>query len=84
MEVRLSKQASLSEAADLICAVGTTNTVHLVGEPGIGKTAMHEDIVKRTGLRGIYIDVPNVELGDLGIPVPNHDTKTVSFYPNEF
>ena len=84
MEVRLKTQASLSEAADLICSIGNTNTIHLVGEPGIGKTAMHESIVKRTGLRGIYIDVPNVELGDLGIPVPSHETKTVSFYPNEF
>lgn len=83
MEVRLTTQATLSEAADLICAVGTTNTVHLLGEPGIGKTSMFEDIVARTGLRGIYIDVPNIELGDLGVPVPNHETKTVNFYPNE-
>jgi len=82
MEVRLTTQVSLAEAADLICAVGTVNTVHLMGEPGIGKTSMFEDIVVRTGLKGIYIDVPNVDLGDLGIPVPNHETKTVSLYPN--
>lgn len=84
MEIRLTTQATLAEAADLICAIGTTNTVHLLGEPGIGKTSMFEDIVARTGLKGIYIDVPNVELGDLGIPVPNHDTKTTSMYPNEY
>ena len=83
MEVNLNSRVSLKEAADLVVAIGNENTCHLVGEPGIGKTAMFEDIVQRTGFKGIYIDVPNVELGDVGIPVPNHDTKTTHFYLNE-
>ena len=78
MEVRLSTEVSLVEAEDLILAIGQSNAVHLVGEPGIGKTAMFERIVDRTGFRGIYIDTPNTELGDIGIPMPNHETKTTA------
>ena len=83
MEINLSTQVSLSEAADLILAVGHENAVHMVGEPGIGKTATHDIIVEKSGFKGIYIDAPNVELGDLGIPVPNHETKTTHYYVNE-
>ena len=83
MEVRLTTEISLNEAEELILAVGSTNAVHLVGEPGVGKTAMFERIVERTGYRGIYIDTPNTELGDIGIPMPNHETRTTSLYPND-
>lgn len=83
MEVNLRSRVSLAEAADIVVAIGNTNTCSLVGEPGIGKTAMHEEVVRRTGMRGVYIDGPNLELGDVGIPVPNHDTKTTHFYLNE-
>jgi hypothetical protein len=84
MEINLGSRVSLKEAADLVATIGNTNTCYLVGEPGIGKTAMFETIVSRTGFKGVYIDVPNVELGDIGIPVPNHETKTTCFYPNEY
>jgi len=84
MEVNLNSRVSLAEAADLIVAVGHENTIHLVGEPGIGKTSMFEGIVERTGAKGVYVDVPNVELGDVGVPVPNHETKTTHFYPNDY
>jgi hypothetical protein len=83
MEVRLNTEVTLTEAEELILAIGNTNAVHLVGEPGVGKTAMFERLVDRTGYRGIYIDTPNTELGDIGIPMPNHETKTTALYPNE-
>ena len=54
-----------------------------MGEPGVGKTAMFERIVAKTGFRGVYIDTPNTELGDIGIPMPNHETKTTALYPND-
>ena len=84
MEVRLNTEITLKEAEELIMAIGNTNAVHLVGEPGVGKTAMFERIVERTGFKGIYIDTPNTELGDIGIPMPNHETKTTALYPNEY
>lgn len=82
MEVRMTTEVSLAEAEDAILAFGNTNAIHLVGEPGVGKTAMFERIVAKTGYRGVYIDTPNTELGDIGIPMPNHETKTTSLYPN--
>lgn len=83
MEVNLTSRVSLMEAAELVVAVGSKNTCHLIGEPGIGKTAMHDEIAQRTGFTPIYMDAPNLELGDIGVPVPNHETKTTHFYLNE-
>lgn len=83
MNINLDTQVSLREAADLIVSVGASNTFHLVGEPGVGKTAMHKVIADRLGMRAIYIDVPNTELGDLGIPMPDKETGTTKLYPNE-
>jgi len=83
MEIRLNSEVSLQEAEDLIFVCGNQNAIHLVGEPGIGKTAMFNRLVARTGYRGVYIDTPNVELGELGIPMPNHEKRTTTLYPNE-
>ena len=81
-EVFMHRTVTLKEAEDLIVSMGSDATAHLVGEPGVGKTSMFNNIVKRTGYKGIYIDAPNIELGELGIPIPNHETKTTRIYPN--
>ena len=83
MEIRMNTEVSLAEAEQAILAFGNENAIHLVGEPGVGKTAMFERVVAKTGFRGVYIDTPNTELGDIGIPMPNHETKTTALYPNE-
>jgi hypothetical protein len=82
-EVFMQKVATLTEAENLILSLGANGTCHLVGEPGVGKTSMFKNIVRRTGFKGIYIDAPNIELGELGIPIPDHSTKTTRIYPNE-
>lgn len=82
-EVILNRLCTLKEAEDMIVGMAEGATFHLMGEPGVGKTSMFKNIVERTGYKGIYIDVPNVELGELGIPIPNHETKTTHIYPNE-
>ena len=82
-DVFLNKTATLKEAEDLIVALGGNGTVHLMGEPGVGKTTIHKSIVQKTGYISIYIDAPNIELGELGIPMPDHSTKTTRIYPNE-
>lgn len=83
MQVNMNVEVSLAEAEQLILSCGQTNAIHLVGQPGIGKTAMFDRVVAKTGYRGVYIDIPNTELGDIGIPMPNHETRTTSLYPNE-
>lgn len=82
-QIHLERTVSLREAADTIVACGGGNTFHLVGEPGVGKTSMHRIIAERLGMKAIYIDVPNTELGDLGIPMPDRETKTTTLYPSE-
>ena len=62
-EVLLNRNVTLKEAEDLILALGGDGTAHLMGEPGVGKTSMFKNLVERTGFKGIYIDVPNVEIG---------------------
>ena len=53
MEVRMTTEVSLAEAEDAILAFGNQNAIHLVGEPGVGKTAMFERLVAKTGFKGI-------------------------------
>ena len=45
MEIRMNVEVSLQEAEQLILAVGNQNAIHLVGEPGIGKTAMYLSLI---------------------------------------
>lgn len=75
--------ASLIEIEDFIVNVRGV-APFLVGEPGVGKTAMFDRVVARTGYRGVYMNVPELDIGDIGVPMPNHETKTTSLYPNEY
>ena len=79
-EISFVRRLNFTETVDLILNAGE-NAVHLTGEPGVGKTAMQKEIVKRTGYREIYIDGPNTDVGQSGMPIPNHETRTLDFYP---
>ena len=83
MSTILKNEVTLNEAEDFIIACGNENPTMLLGEPGVGKTSMFNSIVKRTGYRGVYMNVPELDLGDVGVPMPNHETKTTRLYPNE-
>lgn len=80
-EITFGKSVSLSEAEALITSV-TTNRFHLMGEPGIGKSSMLERIAAKLNMDHAYIDVPNMDLGDIAMPVVDHTTKTTRYYPN--
>lgn len=74
---------SLKQAANLILACGSGNTFILVGEPGIGKTALASTLEKHLPDHlPAYLDCPNMDLGDIAMPVVDHDTKTTRYYPN--
>ncbi len=79
-DLNLSRRLNFAETVDLLLNAGD-NAVHLMGEPGVGKTAMHKEIVARTGFKGVYIDGPNTDVGQSGMPIPNHETRTLDFYP---
>jgi len=55
---------------------------YIVGEPGIGKSAILKEIGRRTGLPTAYIDCPNLDLGDVAMPVIDHEAKVTRYYPN--
>jgi len=80
-EVKFGKSITLKQAANLICTNPTTRFL-LQGEPGIGKSSLLEDIANKLGYEHAYIDVPNMDLGDIAMPVIDHDTKTTRYYPN--
>ena len=75
---------SLKEAENLIATVGTEVTVHLQGQPGIGKSSLLGTLSKRFPDHvPVYIDCADLDLGDLAMPAMNHELKTTAFYPNE-
>jgi hypothetical protein len=83
MPINLSAPVSLNEAARMIAL--TPNTRYLLkGEPGIGKTAIAKTIMKMVPhiKHFSYIDVPNLDLGDIAMPVIDHGAKVTRYYPN--
>ncbi len=80
-EIKFGKSITLKQAANLIRTNPTTRFL-LQGEPGIGKSSLLESIANGLGYEYAYIDVPNMDLGDIAMPVIDHDTKTTRYYPN--
>ena len=80
-EVNFGKSITLKQASNLIRTNPDTRFL-LRGEPGIGKSSLLESIASALGYDHAYIDVPNLDLGDIAMPVIDHDTKTTRYYPN--
>ena len=80
-EIKFGKSITLKQAANLIRTNPTTRFL-LQGEPGIGKSSLLESIANGLGYDYAYIDVPNMDLGDIAMPVIDHETKTTRYYPN--
>ena len=59
------------------------NRYLLQGEPGIGKSSLLKTLSASLPDHEVsYIDVPNMDLGDIAMPVINHENKTTAYYPN--
>ena len=80
-EVKFGKTITLKQAANLIKTNPTTRFL-LQGEPGIGKSSLLESLAESLGYDHAYIDVPNMDLGDIAMPVIDHESKTTHYYPN--
>jgi hypothetical protein len=80
-EINFGKTVSLKQAANLI--ISNPEVVFMLrGEPGIGKSSLLESIAEQVGCDYSYVDVPNLDLGDVAMPVIDHATKTTRYYPN--
>ena len=75
-DINFTRRVNFTETVDLLLNCGH-NSVHLQGEPGVGKTAIQDVLVERTGFRKVYIDGPNTDVGQAGMPIPNHATRTL-------
>ena len=81
-DLDFGKTVSLKQAAQLIVAT-PMNRYLLQGEPGIGKSSLIKSLsASLPNHETAYIDVPNMDLGDIAMPVINHETKTTAYYPN--
>lgn len=81
-EIKFGKTVSLAQAAKLILST-PMNRYLLQGEAGIGKSSLLKTLSQSLPSHEVaYIDVPNMDLGDIAMPVINHETKTTAYYPN--
>jgi hypothetical protein len=80
--INFGKTVSLKQAAKLVGTV-KNNRFMLQGEPGIGKSSLMGALAEMyPDYHLAYIDVPNMDLGDICMPVICHETKTTKYYPN--
>ena len=75
---------TLAEVENLIATTGNKVTVHMKGNPGIGKSSVLKALAQRFPTHdSVYIDCADIDLGDIAMPVINHEQKSTAFYPNE-
>jgi hypothetical protein len=75
------KTVNHKQAAALILANPNVRYM-LRGEPGVGKSMIAEAIAEATGYDLSMVDVPNLDLGDVAMPVIDHSEKVTRYYPN--
>lgn len=81
--INFGSTVTLTQAAQLI--MSNPKVRFLVrGEPGIGKSTMLSYISKALAAthNAAYIDTPNMDLGDIAMPVVNHEQRITTYYPN--
>ena len=81
-KINLVDTVSISELRKLIPIVGKTLTPVIVSEPGVGKTSllkmMEEDLGDKYDY--IYVDCPVKDMSDVGMVIPNHESRTLEYY----
>lgn len=76
-------RVNFAQAVDSIEAVGTTNTILLRGQPGIGKSSILKALAARMpDYLPCYIDCANLDLGDLGMPMVDRERRITEYAPN--
>jgi len=81
-ELNFGKTVTLAQASNIILST-PMNRYFLRGEPGIGKSSLLKSLSASLPDHEVsYIDVPNMDLGDIAMPVIDRETKTTAYYPN--
>lgn len=82
MAIQIEDPVSLDDVPNLIMTVGHEITVVLKGEPGIGKSSVLRELEVRYGdaYDYIYVDCPVMDLSDIVMRIPNHNSKSLESY----
>ena len=76
-------QVNHTQATALIANVGHDVTFLLRGQPGVGKSAILTHITKlMPDYHVAYVDVTNLDLGDVGMPVVDREQMVTRYAPN--
>lgn len=79
----LNLSVNFKQAALAVKTIGMTNTVLFMGQPGVGKSAVLTDLRKVFPEYAIaYVDVANLDLGDLGMPVIDREAMITNYAPS--
>ncbi len=83
--INFNTPVELKHIPSLIAMLGTTRTILLRGEPGIGKSTVLDNLreVLGNGYDYIYGDCPVLDVSDVVMRIPNHETKTLESYVSE-
>ena len=83
--INFNNPVELSDIPNLIATIGHHRTVMLRGEPGIGKSTVLTMVkqILGNGYDYIYVDCPVMDVSDIVMRIPNHETKTLESYVSE-
>jgi len=84
MSINFGQRVSLVEAAQVLAAIGTTNTILFKGEKGVGKSSIMDILPEYlgAGYEFAYFDMGNKSEGDTAIPFPDRERKVMEFFVN--
>ena len=83
--INFNTPVELKDVPGLIATIGHHRTVMLRGEPGIGKSTVLKLLQKEFGdaYDYIYVDCPVMDVSDIVMRIPDHDTRTLQSYVSE-
>jgi hypothetical protein len=83
--INFNNPVELSDIPNLIATIGHHRTVMLRGEPGIGKSTVLTMVKQILGdyYDPIYADCPVLDVSDVVMRIPNHQTKSLESYVSE-
>jgi hypothetical protein len=82
MRVNNTNTVTLSQVRKMIRLYGETLTVLVQSEPGCGKSSLLTMLREDMGdaYEYIYVDCPVMDMADIGMAIPNHETQTLQYY----
>lgn len=77
-----SKSVSINNAARLIKTTGSTTTLLIQGQPGVGKSSILKMLQHDLGdaYEYVYLDCPTIMEGALAMDIPLHTDKSLTTY----